>query len=98
MPYIISTNSSVENKILVTGCGGLLVLFNLVFTISAIDVTNNRIIRETGKIQTSQLSWIKFKVMWLNVFIITDMVISNDAMARIAVSVFLITLNEWIMT
>ena len=98
MPYIISINSSVENKIPVIGCGGLLVLFNLVFTISAIDVTNNRIIRETGKIQTSQLPWIKFKVMWPKVFIITDMVISNDAMARIAVSVFLITLNEWIIT
>ena len=63
MPYIISTNSSVENKIPVIRFGSLLVLFNLVFTISAIDVTNNRFIRETGKIQTFQLPWIKFKVM-----------------------------------
>ena len=58
--------------------------------ISAIDVINNRIIRETGKIQTSQLSWIKFKVMWLKVFIITDMVIRTDAMP-IIINTFFIT-------
>ena len=46
-------------------------------------MVNNSAIRDKGKTQAFQSPWIRFKVICLSVVIITSMVISNDALARI---------------
>ena len=51
-------------------------------------MVNNSAIRDKGKTQAFQSPWIRFKVTCPSVAIITCMVISNDAMARIAKRVF----------
>ena len=87
MPYIISVSSPTEKRIWITYWirGFRLVdLLSLPCMICTVDMMNNSAIRDKGKTHAFQSPWIRFKVIWPSAAIITNMVISNDAMVRIA--------------